>query len=808
MDQSPRNPEMNTALSGVRVVDLSQYDAGTSCAEFLAWLGADVVKIESPAGGSGRYATTERPGVDSYDFILLNANKRSVTCDLESERGKDSLSKLIANADVVVENMVPGVAEQLGFGYDAVRRINPRIVYAQIKGFASGTARGDYLSTDMVAQAVGGALAGTGYAGGPPLTPGSTIADTGAALHAVMGVLAALHQREAIGRGQRVEVAMQDAVINLNRVLYPDYLMKGKPLERMGNTSRTAAAPSDVFPCQPGGPNDYVLIHISKSANKHWQGLLKAMGREDLMNDPVLSTPQGRIERLNEVNALVTAWCREQTKIEAMDCIQRGGATAGAVLDARDLSADPHLRQRGMLVTVEHPVRGAVTMPGWPVKMSESQVPVQCAPSLGAHTEEVLKEWLAPGKREPGKPVQGAPAAGMKPALSGVRVVDFTQFEAGTSCTEVLAWLGADVVKIEEPGYGDRGRTGNTDKPGVDAHYFILLNANKRSLTCDLKSERAKEIVRKLIMKADIVVENMAPGVIERLGFGYDAVRKINPGTVFAQIKGFASDGPQAKYLCFDTIALAAGGSMAVTGVDGKDPIRPGPHLGDTGAGMHCVTGILAALCQRQRTGRGQRIQVAMQEAVINFNRNAFASYLATGAPPARRGGSGLYRCKGGGPDDYCYIPVSEVDDEQWQRLLRAIGEQGLAADPRFAGARERAKNSAAVDTLLSAWCQERTKTEAMDILQGAGVPAGAVLNTQEHCADPHLRKSGMFVTVEHPVRGAITMPGWCVKLSESHVPVRCAPLLGAHTGEVLSEWLGMSKQQVEEFRKAAPVAG
>ena len=158
MDQSPRNPEMNTALSGVRVVDLSQYDAGTSCAEFLAWLGADVVKIESPAGGSGRYATTERPGVDSYDFILLNANKRSVTCDLESERGKDSLSKLIANADVVVENMVPGAAERLGFGYDAVRRINPRIVYAQIKGFASGTARGDYLSTDMVAQAVGGFL--------------------------------------------------------------------------------------------------------------------------------------------------------------------------------------------------------------------------------------------------------------------------------------------------------------------------------------------------------------------------------------------------------------------------------------------------------------------------------------------------------------------------------------------------------------------------------------------------------------------------------------------------------------------------
>ena len=446
-------------------------------------------------------------------------------------------------------------------------------------------------------------------------------------------------------------------------------------------------------------------------------------------------------------------------------------------------------------------------MPGWPVKMSESQVPVRCAPALGAHTEEVLKEWLASRHREPAKLAQGAQGAGMKTALSGVRVVDFTQFEAGPSCTEALAWLGADVVKIEEPGEGDRGRTGNTDKPGVDAHYFILLNANKRSLTCDLKSERGREMVRKLIMKADIVVENMAPGVIERLGFGYDAVRKINPAIVFAQVKGFASDSPQAKYLCFDTIALAAGGVMAVTGTDGNVPLRSGPHLGDTGAGLHCVAGILAALCQRQRTGRGQRIQVAMQEAVISFNRTAFASYLATGKPPVRGGGSGLYRCKGGGPDDYCYIPISEVDGEQWQRLLRAIGEQGLAADPRFASARERAKNGTAVDALLSAWCEERTKIEVMDILQSAGVPAGAVLNTQDHYDDVHLRKSESVVTVEHPVRGAVTIPGCPVKLSESHVPVLCAPLLGAHTGQVLSEWLGLSQQEIEEYCRPAPVA-
>ncbi len=805
MSHSTENAGTSPALSGVRVVDLSQFNAGTSCAEFLAWFGADVVKIESPAGASGRYVDSENPGVDSFEFILLNANKRSVTCDLATEPGKETLRKLIANADVVVENMALGAAERLGFGYEEMLRLNPRVVYAQFRGFASGTARGDYLCTDMVAQAVGGAVAGTGYAGGPPLTPGLAIADTGAALHGVMGVIAALHQRGMTGRGQRVEVAMQDAVINLNRIYYTDQMVDGKVQLRLGNNSRTAAAPSDVFPCKPGGPNDYVLIHISKSANKHWQGLLKAMGRDDLLNDPVLSTPQGRVGRRKDVDALVGAWCKEQTKRVAMESVQRAGATSGAVLDMRDLSEDAELRKRGMFVTVDHPVRGAVTIPGWPVRMSESKVPVRCAPSLGAHTEEVLAEWLAPRKKETENEAQRG--AGGQAALSGVRVVDFTQFEAGPSCTETLAWLGADVVKIEEPEFGDRGRTGNTDKPGVDAPYFILLNANKRSFTCDLKSESGKEMVRKLIMKADVVVENMAPGVIERLGFGYDAVSKINPGVVFAQIKGFSSDSPQAKYLCFDSIALAAGGAMAITGTDGNTPLRPAPHLGDTGAGLHCVTGILAALCQRQRTGRGQRVQVAMQEAVINFSRSAFVRYLASGKPPARGGSSGVYQCKGGGPDDYCYIATPGIDDAQWHRLLQAIGKQDLVGDPRFGSVREREKNKAAVDALLSAWCPQHTKMEAMEILQGAGVPAGAVFNTQDHCVDTHLRKSGMFVTVEHPVRGAVTIPGWPVTMSESQVPIRSAPLLGAHTEQVLSEWLGLGKEETKQFRQPAPAA-
>ena len=401
MNQSPQDPGMSTALSGLKVVDLTQYEAGTSCTETLAWLGADVVKIEPPSGESGRYASTERKGLDSYYFIVMNANKRSVVCDLKSERGKEIVRKLIMKADIVIENMAPGGIERLGFGYDVVREINPRIIYAQIKGFAPDGPYANFLSFDMIAQSVGGAFAVTGVQGGPPLRPGPHVGDTGAGLHCVIGILAALQQRHLTGRGQRVEVSMQDAVINFNRIAFAGQMMRGKPMERTGNQSALgASAPSELYACKPGGPNDYVFVYTSRGGNRHWQRLLKVIGREDLADDPRFSSPEARIKHVNEVDALLSGWCRQRTKIEAMEMLQRAGVPAGAVLDTQELSEDPYLRKRGMFATIEHPVRGPVTMPGFPVKLSDSQVPVRTSPALGQHTEEVLSEWLGLSEKE------------------------------------------------------------------------------------------------------------------------------------------------------------------------------------------------------------------------------------------------------------------------------------------------------------------------------------------------------------------------------------------------------------------------
>jgi formyl-CoA transferase len=803
MNRSSQSADVNTALSGVKVVELSEFDAGASCAEMLAWYGADVVKVGGLCGERGRQASADT--AHDYDFIFLNANKRSATFDLGSDAGLADLRRLLGKADVLVENMAPGAIDRLGLGYDGLRELNPRLIYAQIKGFVSD-ARANCVCPDSVGQSIGVALSITGFKDGPPVKPGPAIGDLGVGLHCMIGILSALYQRSETGTGQRVEAFMQGAVMNLSRVAWVPQLMRGKPPPRRGNT-RGITAPSNLYRCAPGGPNDYVFIHLNRGTARQWPHLLQAIGRDDLLNDPRFATSEGRAKHAAEIDALVSAWCRGRTKLEAMEAIQRASVVAGAVFDTRELSHDPHLCERKTLVTVKHPVRGAVTMPAWPVRMSGSHVPMESSPLPGAHTDEVLTEWME------GAGTAGASCTDIKPnasrrnsrgthALSGVTVVDLTQYEAGPSCTEALAWCGADVIKVEPPVRGETGRYANSAEAGIDSHYFILLNANKRSMTCDLKSDRGKALLKKLIEQADVVIENMSPGTIERLGFGYDVVQAINPRVVYAQIKGFAPDGPRANYLCFNNIAQSVGGALSITGIRGGPPLEPGPNLGDSGTGLHCVTGILAALCQRQTTGLGQKVEVVMQECVMNFCRDAFADYLSSGKAPEpgdRAGAMGgsinqVYSCQGGGPSDYCLIDASNT--EQWHRLLRAIGRESLIDDARLADPQMCAAYFKEAEAQLSEWCRERSKVEVMDTLQAAGVPAGAVYDTQDLSNDAGC--DAMFAIVDHPVRGRIRMPAWPVRMSDSIVNIKLAPALGEHTMEVLNGMLGYTLEEID----------
>lgn len=396
------------------------------------------------------------------------------------------------------------------------------------------------------------------------------------------------------------------------------------------------------------------------------------------------------------------------------------------------------------------------------------------------------------------------------PALAGLKVLDLSQFESGTSCTQALAWLGADVIKVEEPLRGEQGRRASGGAAGEDSYYFMVLNANKRSVTVNLKSDEGRALLRRMIERADIFVENFAPGAIDRLGFGYDEVARINPRMIYASIKGFGKGSPYSEYPAFDMIAQATGAVVSITGEKDGRPLKPGITLGDTGAGLHCTIGILAAILQRNATGRGQKVEVAMQEAALNFSRIAFAAQADTGRAAPRNGNqsllgatspSELYRCKGEGANDYCFVYASRAGNHQWLRLLEVIGRTELKDDPRFATPASRYAHHEEVDAIVGAWTAERDKMTVMRTLGAAGVPAGAVLDTMELTQDAHLRESGAIVELQHPVRGAYRMPGWPVRMSDTQVAVVPSPLLGADNADVLRELLGYGDEELAQLR-------
>ena len=395
----------------------------------------------------------------------------------------------------------------------------------------------------------------------------------------------------------------------------------------------------------------------------------------------------------------------------------------------------------------------------------------------------------------------------MEKALAGVKVLDLTQFEAGTSCTQMLAWLGAEVIKLEAPRHGEQGRRVFVDQPGTDSYYFLLLNNNKRSITLDLKHERGRKIFTELVRKVDVLAENFSLGTLERLELGYDRLREINQRLIYVTIKGFGTYGPYSTYKSFDMIAQACGGAFSMTGYAGSEPLKPAPTVGDTGTGIHAACGVLAAYIQRERTGRGQKVEVSMQDAVVNLTRVAMLQTFIDHRPVVRHGNTVpvtnvkyLYKCAPGGDNDYVVVFCST--SEMWTELCKALGRPELAQDPRFRSAEGRVENAAAVDELIGDWTARRSKHEVMKILGEAGVATGAVLDSLEILSDPQLVARKMVVKMNHPARGEVTMPACPVKLEDSPVEMRCAPLLGEDNAQVYGEYLGLSSGVLAELRR------
>ncbi len=376
-------------------------------------------------------------------------------------------------------------------------------------------------------------------------------------------------------------------------------------------------------------------------------------------------------------------------------------------------------------------------------------------------------------------------------ALDGIRVIDMTHNQAGPACTQILGFLGADVIKLEEPKGGDVARQNLRDMDG-DSLFFLVLNANKQSLTLNLKTEEGRELFKTVIAKSDVLVENFGPGALDRLGLGYDVLSKINPRLIYATIKGFGTYGPYSGFKSFEPIAQAMGGAMCVTGFPDGPPTYVWPAIGDSGTGMHMAIGILAALQQRHASGRGQHVEVSMQDSVVNLIRVSLRDYQRYGEVQPRTGNQlgrnvpgTTYRCAPGGPNDYIFI---FAQPQMWPAVLKVMGQPELGEDPRFKTLEQRWENRETLDAIIEAWTSTRSKHEVMRLMGDAGVPCGACQDTAEVLADPHLRAREMIVDVDYPKRGTYQTVGCPIKLSDTSVEVTRPPLLGEHSEALLGK--------------------
>ena len=410
----------------------------------------------------------------------------------------------------------------------------------------------------------------------------------------------------------------------------------------------------------------------------------------------------------------------------------------------------------------------------------------------------------------------------MSKALDGVRILDFTHVQSGPTCTQLLAWFGADVIKVERAGSGDVTRQQLRDIPNVDSLYFTMLNHNKRSITLDSKSAPGKQILEKLVKRCDVLVENFAPGALDRMGFTWERIQELNPRMIVASIKGFGP-GPYEDCKVYENVAQCAGGSASTTGFDDGPPLVTGAQIGDSGTGLNLALGIVAALFQRQSTGRGQKVLAAMQDGVLNLCRvklrdqqrlartgvmQEYPQYphgrFGDAVPRAANASGGgqpgsIVKCKGWESDPNAYLYFI-TQAPVWKEICKVIGKQEWITHPDYATQNARLSRLPDVFATIEAWTVTKTKFEAMELFNAHDIPCGPILSMKEIAEEPSLRTTGTIVEVDHPTRGKYLTVGNPIKMSDSATDVKRSPLLGEHTDEVLAE-LGYAAQDIAALR-------
>ncbi|MFB7890648.1 CaiB/BaiF CoA transferase family protein [Microbacterium sp. NPDC056044] len=764
--------------AGLRVVDLSTGIAGAYAARVFAGLGADVVKVETV-----RWPDPLRDlGADLGDgistaFAACNAGKRSALLDTDSPEGRAALERLVAASDVLIDSAGAGQRAALGIGADEVAARHPHIVHASLTPFGDRGPYAGHAADDFVIAALSGLMAVQGERDREPLATGTDAVAYLTGNAAVVGISAALAGRDRDGRGQHVDVRALEVAVATQIFDTVAYSYTGIERPRRANDP---AEPWAVLATRDGH------IAAARSAMSAWEELwIPVFGDAvpEWVLDPTVAASG------DEVRTALGALVATRDKRELVELCQLLGHIVGEVLTIPEVLESPQHEARGFFDEVPYP-SGRVRQPGPPVRFSDTPWRTVAdgalrAPALGEHTAEVLAELT--GDAHPG--AVAAPAR-TEPPLRGLRVLDFTMGWAGPYATELLADLGADVVKVESVTRTDWWRTarrmftGGVDDPDwlwEMSPLWNSVNESKRGITLDLSDPRCRDIIRRLAAQADLVIENFTPRVMGSFGLSYDAIRALNPGAVMVSMPGFGAGGPWGA---FRSTALV---TEAMAGLTGRGGHPDGPPQviqmspADPNAGLVAAWAAMAAVRAARRSGRGQRIEVAQVEAMTHHLSFDLLEFQATGEEPARRGnsvpGATVSGCWPAAGDD-AWVVVSTTDAAA---LARVVGSASADAVSRFIAARD--PRAAAAE------------------LQAAGVAAAPVQSAREVLTDPQLAASGFFHRTDRAYVGAHAYPSAPFRLSTSPVvPRTAAPTLGADTRAVLGDWLGIDAGEVDEL--------
>jgi crotonobetainyl-CoA:carnitine CoA-transferase CaiB-like acyl-CoA transferase len=806
-------------LSDVRVVEVAGA-SGAFCGKLLADMGADVVKIEPPGGDRARAIGPflgGRPDPNrSLFFWHYNAGKRSVVLDLDSARGHERFESLLETADVLLLGGRPSVLRRRGLELAALRARRPALVVTAISPFGQSGPRREWKGSDIVAQAAGGMLWVNGHPDEPPLRAYGLQAYHCAALHAAIGTMLALLDRERTGLGQLVDVSVQESVVAALEHAGASFHATGRVESRNGTLHW--AGGFRVCRCRDG------LVCCSSVGD--WTALvewLKADGEAEELARPEWEDLQYRLDHAGRLFDVVERWTRERTVAELIEGARLRRLPFAPVCSPDDLPCHPQLRARGFFVEVEHDETGPIEYPGAPYRFSRT--PWRLArrpPHLGEHTAEVSSaspfgkggsRGICPTdaiSKSPLTPLfqRGGPSRNPR-VLDGVRILDLTWVVAGPAATRILADHGAEVIKVERPdalSMANRraGLTGN-------------LNRGKRSIVLDLARSRGLALLRDLIRRADVVIDNFAPRVLRNWKLDDEALRQLNPDLIAVHMSAFGNGGPLGDHVAYGPTLQAIAGHTARMRHPGGKPAGWGYSFSDMASASYAALAVLLALRHRRRTGESQAVDLSQLEALVSLNGpDLLAASLGVPYEPALGNRSaerpaaphGVYRCRDrDGRERWCSFCV--FDDDEWRGLVGVLGDPPWAASAELRDAAARLERGPDLDARLASWTATRDADETVEALQGAGVPAAVVADAEDLCLhDPQLIARDYWTRVPTPEGGVVTLDGVLPRLSETPGSIASsAPLAGEHTDEILHDLLGLTPTDIGGLRRDRIVA-